>query len=135
MAYEIKEIQGIGAAFAEKLSAAKIGTTDDLLKLCCTAKGRKEVAQKTGVSETHLLKWSNLADLMRISGVGPQYSELLEAAGVDTIKELRTRNAESLAAKMKEINEKKKLAKVAPATTVIQGWVEKAKQMEPKISH
>jgi predicted flap endonuclease-1-like 5' DNA nuclease len=135
MAYEIKEIQGIGPSFAEKLSAAKIASTDDLLDHCCSAQGRKAVAEKTGVSESNLLKWSNLADLMRVSGIGPQFSELLEAAGVDTIKELRNRNAENLAAKMKEVNDQKNLAKSSPAASVVQGWVDKAKTMEPKISH
>ena len=135
MAYEIKEIEGIGPASAEKLAKAKIATTDDLLKLCGHAAGRKEVAEKTGVSEAQILTWSNLADLMRVSGIGPQYSELLKASGVDTIKELRQRNAENLAEKMKEINEKKKLARVSPAAKVVAGWIEKAKTMEPKITH
>lgn len=135
MSYKIDEIEGIGPAFAQKLEGAKIKTTDDFLNLCCDAKGRKSVAETTGISETHLLKWANLADLMRVSGIGPQFSELLEAAGVDTIKELRTRNAENLAAKMSEINEQKKLAKASPAAAVVAGWIEKAKGMDPKISH
>lgn len=135
MAYGIEEIEGIGPAFAKKLSVANIKTTDDLLNLCCDAKGRKAVAEKTGIGESMLLNWSNKADLMRVSGIGPQFSELLEAAGVDTIKELRTRNAENLAVKMKEINDQKKLARTAPAETVIRGWIEAAKKMEPKITH
>ena len=135
MAYGIEEIEGIGPASAEKLSAANIKNTDDLLKLCCDAKGRKAVAEKTGVGESTLLKWSNLADLMRVSGIGPQFSELLEAAGVDTIKELRNRNAENLATKMEEVNTAKKLARVSPATKVVEGWIKAAKTMEPKISH
>lgn len=135
MTYRIEEIEGIGAAFAQKLGTAKIETTDDLLKLCRDAKGRKAVAQKTGVSEGMLLKWSNLADLMRVSGIGPQFSELLEASGVDTIKELRNRRADSLAAKMKEVNDAKRLAKSAPATKVVDGWIAAAKKMEPTITH
>ena len=102
MSYKIQEIEGIGPAHAEKLAAADIDTTGELLKLCCDAKGRKATAEKTGVSESQLLKWANMADLMRISGVARQYSELLEAAGVDTVKELRNRNAANLAAKMAE---------------------------------
>lgn len=135
MAYGIEEIEGIGPAYAEKLSAAEIKTTDDLLKLCGSKAGRSATAEKTGCSEGQLLKWSNLADLMRVSGIGPQYSELLEAAGVDTIKELRTRNAENLAAKMEEVNKEKNLANASPSAKTIQGWVDAAKDMEPAISH
>ena len=135
MSYKIEEIQGIGPSYAEKLGKAGIDTTDALLAKCAGASGRKEVATTTGVSETNLLKWSNLADLMRVSGIGPQFSELLEAAGVDTIKELRNRNAENLAAKMAEVNEAKKLARTLPPEKTVQGWIDAAKTMEPKISH
>jgi predicted flap endonuclease-1-like 5' DNA nuclease len=135
MSYKIDEIEGIGPAYAKKLETAKIKDTDDFLSLCCDAGGRKKVSEATGVSEGQLLKWANLADLMRVSGIGPQYSELLEAAGVDTVKELRTRNAENLAAKMAEVNEEKKLARATPATDVVAGWVKQAKTMDPKITH
>jgi predicted flap endonuclease-1-like 5' DNA nuclease len=135
VAYDLEEIEGIGPAFAQKLGVVKIQTTDDLLRLCGDAKSRKEVAAKTGVSEAQLLKWSNLADLMRVSGIGPQFSELLEASGVDTIKELRTRNADNLADKMKEVNAEKNLTNAVPTATVISGWIERAKGLEPKISH
>jgi predicted flap endonuclease-1-like 5' DNA nuclease len=135
MTYAIEEIEGIGLTQATKLAEAHIETTEDLLTLCRDAQGRKAVAQKTGVSETKLLKWSNLADLMRVSGIGPQFSELLEAAGVDTIKELRARNAETLAAKMKEVNEAKHLAKASPPPKTIEGWINSAKKMEPTITY
>jgi predicted flap endonuclease-1-like 5' DNA nuclease len=135
MAYDIKEIQGIGPSYAEKLAAAKIGTTDDLLTRCCDPKGRKSVAAVTGVDETHLLKWANMADMMRVSGIGGQYSELLEASGVDTVKELATRNAESLATKMKEINDQKNLANATPSTSQVEKWVSQAKSLDPKISY
>lgn len=135
MGYGIQEIEGIGPAFAEKLAAASITTTDDLLNLCCTPKGRKEIAAKTELSEAQLLKWSNMADLMRISGIGPEYAELLEAAGVDTVKELKNRNSENLAASMKEINEQKKLTRAVPATSVVAKWVDTAKTTEPKITY
>lgn len=135
MAYTIEEIEGIGPAYAGKLSTAKIETTDDLLALCCDAKGRKEVSESTGLSEAHLLKWANMADLMRISGIGPQYAELLEQSGVDTVKELRTRNFENLAEKMREINEQKQLARTSPAPSLVEQWVDQAKSLEPKISH
>ena len=135
MSYKIEEIEGIGPAYAEKLSAADVKTTDDLLKLCCDARGRKSTSEKTAVSEAQLLKWANMADLMRISGVGSEYSELLEAAGVDTVKELRNRNAENLAAKMAEVNETKKLTRTVPSEKVVKGWVEQAKTLDPLITH
>lgn len=135
MSYKIEEIEGIGPAYAEKLSAAEVKTTDDLLKLCCDAKGRKATAEKTGVSTGQLLKWANMADLMRISGVGSEYSELLEAAGVDTVRELRNRNAANLAAKMAEVNETKKLTRTVPSEKVVEGWVEQAKTLDPLITH
>ena len=135
MSYKIEEIEGIGHAYAEKLSAADIATTDDFLKLCCDARGRKSTSEKTGVSEAQLLKWANMADLMRISGVGSEYSELLEAAGVDTVKELRNRNAENLAAKMAEVNETKNLTRTVPSEKVVKGWVEQAKTLDPLITH
>jgi predicted flap endonuclease-1-like 5' DNA nuclease len=135
MGYKIEEIEGIGPAYAEKLAAAKISKTADLLKLCCDAKGRKSTAETTGVSEAQLLKWVNMADLMRISGIGSEFSELLEAAGVDTVKELRNRNAENLAAKMAEVNETKKLTRTVPSAKTVTGWVEQAKSLDPLITH
>ena len=91
MSYRIDEIEGIGKTYAGKLAAAEIRRTDDLLEKCGSAAGRREVARTTGLSEAQLLEWTNMADLMRISGVGEEYSELLEAAGVDTVKELKQR--------------------------------------------
>ncbi|MGB5438371.1 MAG: DUF4332 domain-containing protein [Gammaproteobacteria bacterium] len=135
MGYKIDEIEGIGPAYGEKLAAANIKTTDDLLELCCSAKGRKDTAEATGFSEGQLLKWANMADLMRISGVGGEYSELLKASGVDTVKELRNRNAENLAAKMAEVNTEKKLTRTVPSEKVVSGWVEKAKSLDPLITH
>ena len=135
MSYKIQEIEGIGPAYAEKLAAADIDTTEELLKLCCDARGRKATAEKTGVSESQLLKWANMADLMRISGIGSEFSELLEAAGVDTVKELRNRNAGNLAAKMAEVNEQKKLTRTVPSEKTVAGWVDQAKSMDPLITH
>ena len=135
MSYKIEEIEGSGPAYAEKLSAAEISNTDQLLKLCCDAKGRKATAEKTGVSEGQLLKWANMADLMRLSGVGSEFSELLEAAGVDTVKELRNRNAANLAEKMAEVNETKKLTRTVPSEKTVTGWVDQAKSLDPLITH
>ncbi len=135
MAYKITEIEGIGPAYGEKLSAAGITTTEKLLELCCDKSGRKKTADTTGLSEGQLLKWANMADMMRINGVGPQFAELLEASGVDTVKELRTRNAENLATKMEEMNAEKNLTNAVPAASVISGWIDQAKTMDPTITH
>lgn len=107
MSYKIEEIEGIGPVMAEKLAKAEIKTTNDLLDTCSDKKGRSSTSELTGCSTTQLLKWVNMADLMRISGVGQEFSELLEAAGVDTVKELRNRNAANLTAAMISTNEEK----------------------------
>jgi predicted flap endonuclease-1-like 5' DNA nuclease len=135
MAYKIDEIEGIGPSYREKLQAAGIKTTDDLLSHCAKPAGRKKVCENTGLSEKHILGWTNMADLMRVSGIGRQYAELLEASGVDTIKELRNRNAENLAAKMNEVNAKKKLAKATPAKSVVEDWIAQAKKTDPMIEY
>lgn len=135
MAYKIDEIDGIGPAYREKLTTAGIKTTDDLLEQCCTPKGRKATSETTGVSEKQLLEWSNMADLMRVSGVGRQFAELLEASGVDTIKELRNRNADNLATKMEEVNTEKKLSRTSPSVSQIKDWIDQAKTTDPKIEY
>ncbi len=135
MSYKISEIEGIGPVFTEKLGTAGIATTDDLLRLCANAKGRAEVSEKTGLTTSQLLVWADMADMMRLSGIGPQFSELLKAAGVDTVKELRTRYAENLTVKLAEVNAAKKLARAVPAQSQVSGWIELAKNTEPLISH
>ena len=135
MTYKIDEIEGIGPAYAAKLTEAGIATTDNLLDRCGSAKGRGEVAEATGLSAKQLLKWANMADLMRISGVGEEYSELLEAAGVDTVKELKHRNADNLAEKMRQVNDTKKLSRQSPSASQVGKWIEQAGSLEPKISH
>jgi predicted flap endonuclease-1-like 5' DNA nuclease len=135
VSYKIDKIEGIGPAMSEKLGQAGIATTDDLLDKCASKKGRVDTAAATGISETYLLKWANKADLMRVSGIGEEYSDLLEVSGVDTVKELRNRNAENLAAKMKEVNDVKKLTRALPSADVVGRWIEQAKTMEPIISH
>jgi predicted flap endonuclease-1-like 5' DNA nuclease len=135
MSYKIEEIEGIGPAYAGKLEAAGISTTDDLLQHCADPAGRKATAGNTGLSESQLLKWANLSDLMRISGVGAEYSELLEAAGVDTVKELRTRVAANLATRMAEVNATRKLTRTLPGEKVVSGWIEQANALNPLISH
>jgi len=135
MAYKIEEVEGIGAKFGQKLAAAGVKTTADLLKKGATRKSRKELAEAADISGKLILKWANHSDLMRIPGIGPEYSELLEAAGVDTVKELRRRNAGNLAAMMDEAQKTKKLTRKAPTAKVVAKRIETAKTMEPRISY
>lgn len=135
MSYPIEDIEGIGPTYGEKLKAAGINTTDDLLSNCCGKSGRKNAAESTGVSETLILKWTNMADMMRISGIGPQFAELLEAAGVDTVKELAQRNADNLAQMMATKNEEKNLTNAVPASSVIAGWIEAAKTTDGRMTY
>ena len=131
----IDAIEGIGHRNATKLRKNRIRTTEALLKRGATRSGRREVSGATGFSEKQILEWVNRADLMRCKGVGSEYSDLLEAAGVDTIKELRRRNASSLASKMAELNEKKRLVRRLPTEKMVTGWVESAKKVEPIVKH
>jgi len=135
MSYKIEEIEGIGPTYGEKLRAADIQTTDDLLKACAAPAGRKGMAEKTGLSEKQILKWANMADLMRISGVGEEYSELLEAAGVDTVKELKHRVPENLAMKMAEVNDAKKLTRQVPSAETVAKWVAQAKELPAVLTY
>jgi len=113
MSQNIVNIEGIGPAYGAKLVEVGLKNIDQLLDVGGTAKGRSALAAKTGIAEAHILRWVNHADLMRINGVGPQFAELLEAAGVDTVKELRQRNPTNLAVQLTKINEQKKLTKGA----------------------
>ena len=135
MGYKIEEIEGIGPAYGKRLIDAGLKTTEALLEACATPRGRKDTAEKTGFTEKQLLKWANMADLMRIKGVGEEFSELLEAAGVDTVKELKTRKPDNLAAKMAEVNAEKKLTRTVPSPTTVAKWVEQAKTLPPAISY
>lgn len=129
MSYSIDEIEGIGPVYAEKLKAVGIRTTEAYLERAKDPKGRKALAEETGIDDKRILKWANMADLMRISGVGEEYSELLEAAGVDTVKELKHRVPANLHAKMKEVNEAKKLVRQLPSESGVEKWVAQAKEL------
>lgn len=129
MAYKVIDIEGVGAAYAEKLTAAGVVTTAQYLAKCTTPAGRKALAEETGISDKLILKWANHADLFRVKGVGPQFAELLEAAGVDTVKELSHRKAENLAAKMAEVNAEKKLVRRVPVVSEVQKMVDFAKEL------
>ncbi|MEM1108622.1 MAG: DUF4332 domain-containing protein [Planctomycetota bacterium] len=135
MSYKIDEIEGIGPAKKEALAKADITTTDALLEKGAAPAGRKAVAEASGLSEKEILKFCNMADLMRIKGVGEEYSELLEAAGVDTVKELATRRADNLTAKMAEVNEGKNLVRSLPSESTVEGWVAQAKELPPVLTY
>ncbi|MEO9899882.1 MAG: DUF4332 domain-containing protein [Nisaea sp.] len=135
MSYSISEIEGIGPVYAEKLGAVGIKTTEAYLERAKDPKGRKALADETGIEASRILKWANMADLMRISGVGEEYSELLEAAGVDTVKELKHRNAENLADKMSEVNSEKKLVRQVPGTAQVTKWVEQARELPAMMTY
>lgn len=135
MAKRIEDIEGIGPAHGAALREAGIKTVDDLLEAACAKKGRAKLAEKTHITESRLLKCVNMADLFRIRGVASQYAELLEGAGVDTVKELKHRNAENLAAKMVEVNAEKNLVRKTPSVKVISGWITQAKELPAKITH
>lgn len=132
---KILDIEGIGPTYAQKLTAEGITTTDALLDAAATPKGREELSEKTGIAESLLLEWVNLADLFRIKGVGEEYSDLLEEAGVDTVAELSRRNAENLHAKILEVNESKQLVRRSPALSVLQNWIEQAKSLPRKVEY
>lgn len=132
---KIEAIEGIGPVFAKKLRAKGVRSTGELLKRGATKKGRGLLADKTGISETLILEWVNLADLMRIKGIGEEYSDLLEEAGVDTIKELRNRVPKNLYEKMLETNEKKKLVRRTPTLKMVEDWVKQAKKMTPTVTY
>ena len=135
MDYKIIDIEGVGDVYAEKLQAAGIDKVSELLEKCAAPKGRKELAEATGISEKLILKWTNHADLFRINGVGPQFAELLEAAGVDTVKEFRHRVAENLQPKLVEVNEQKNLCNRVPAVSEVQKMIDQAKELEPKMTY
>jgi predicted flap endonuclease-1-like 5' DNA nuclease len=131
----IKDIEGIGLAYGEKLEAAGVKTDTALLEQGASKRGRQELAEKTGISETHILNWVNRADLARIKGIGSEYADLLEAAGVDSVPELGQRNATNLHAKMTEVNAEKNLVRSLPSESMVEGWVEQAKGLDRVVTH
>jgi predicted flap endonuclease-1-like 5' DNA nuclease len=135
--YAIKEIEGIGEVYGPKLQAVGIKTVAELLERGKTRKGRQELAESTGISEKLILKWVDMSDLFRVKGIGPEYSELLEKAGVDTVKELRHRVPEHLHARMEEVNSAtgKPLVRALPSLKAVQTWVEEAKELPPVVTY
>jgi predicted flap endonuclease-1-like 5' DNA nuclease len=135
VSYPIMDIVGIGPLMALKLKKVGIRTTDRLLEAARTVKERKALAAKIEVDEQTVLRWANLADRMRIKGVGEPYAELLQAVGVDTVKELKYRNVGNLAKAMADANRKRKLVRLLPSEKRIERWIAQAKELPPKISY
>ncbi|MEY4260585.1 MAG: hypothetical protein RL656_1558 [Bacteroidota bacterium] len=133
--YKVEEIEGIGPVLGEKLRAAGINTVDKLLEKAATKKQRQSLAEETGISEKQILKFANMADLFRLNGVGQEYAELLEVAGVDTVPELAQRNAANLTAKMEEVNEAKNLTRKTPSATEVEKWIAQAKELPRVIEY
>jgi len=132
---KVIDIEGIGPKYAEMLEAAGVKTTENLLAVAGSAKGRKELSVKANIDEHKLLEWVNRADLIRVKGVGSEFSDLLEAAGVDTVKELATRRADNLHAKLLEVNEAKKLVRRAPTAGEVEAWIADAKTLPQAVTH
>lgn len=135
MGYPITEIQGIGTDVAAILKSDGIRTTVGLLRLAKTPKQRLKIATKTGAPEKCVLDWVTAADRMRVKGVGWEYAELLRAAGVRTVNELRFRNPEKLAAAMADVNNKRNLVRVLPSVNTVTRWIESAKRLPPVICY
>ncbi|MBQ8675747.1 MAG: DUF4332 domain-containing protein [Bacteroidaceae bacterium] len=135
MDYKIIDIEGIGDVYAEKLTAAGITKVSQLLEKCAAPAGRKALEDETGISGKLILKWTNHADLFRINGIGPQFAELLEAAGVDTVKDLKHRVAENLQKKLEEVNAEKNLCNRVPAVTEVQKMIDQAKELPAMMTY
>lgn len=135
MDYKVIDIEGVGDVYAEKLIAAGINKSSELLEKCATPAGRKALAEETGISPKLILKWANHCDLYRIHGVGPQFAELLEAAGVDTVKEFGHRVAANLEKKMIEVNEQRNLTNRVPSEKELQKMIDQAKELAPVMTY
>ena len=131
----IVDVEGVGPHYAAKLNAIGVATTERLLKVAFHAQGRKDLAEQAAIPEKLILEWVNLADLMRIKGLGPEYADLLEEAGVDTVRELRTRRPEALHLAAREINLRKRLVRRLPSLREIERWVAEAKRLKPLLTY
>jgi predicted flap endonuclease-1-like 5' DNA nuclease len=132
---QLTEIEGIGETFAQKLQQAGVPTIEALLEAGSTPTGRKELVAKTGISAALILEWVNRADLARVKGIGEEYADLLEAAGVDTVPELAQRNAQNLYQKLSEVNAEKSLVRRMPALTQVEDWITQAKNLPRKVTY
>lgn len=129
------QVEGIGESYAQKLTQAGISTTEALLEKGASPQGRQEIAEATGISQTLILRWVNHIDLFRIKGIGEEYADLLEAAGVDTVPELAQRNPENLHQKLAQVNQEKKRVRQLPSENQVKNWVEQAKQLPRKLTY
>jgi len=132
---KLEDIEGVGPKYAEMLKAAGVMNTGHLLAEAGERKRRAQLAERCGINEKLILRWVNMSDLFRIKGIAGQWAELLEASGVDTVKELRNRNPENLADSMREINKQKRLVKQVPNVTQIKSWVDQAKKLPPAVTY
>ena len=135
MSYPIAAIEGLDAQAAQQLKSAGIRTTEKLLEAAKSPKGRKLLGEKAGLDEKKLLRWANIADKLRIKGMGGGYAGLLREVGVDTVKELKFRNPGNLAKAMAEVNKKRKLVRFLPSEKLVTRWVEHAKKLPLKITY
>ncbi|MBN1581396.1 MAG: DUF4332 domain-containing protein [Anaerolineae bacterium] len=132
---KLTEIEGVGPVYSAKLQTAGITTVEALLEAGATPQGRKDLEEKTEIGHKLILEWVNLADLMRVKGVGEEYADLLEEAGVDTVKELRNRNPENLYKALLAANEAKNLVRHVPGLEQVKAWVEQAKELPAKVTY
>ena len=132
---KLSKVEGIGEVYAQKLRATGITTTQALLEKGASSQGRTEIAEKTGISERLILEWVNHVDLFRIKGVGEEYSDLLEEAGVDTVPELAQRNSEHLHQRLVAVNQEKRLVRQLPTRSQVSNWIEQAKRLPRVITY
>jgi predicted flap endonuclease-1-like 5' DNA nuclease len=129
------DIEGVGPAFAAKLQKAGVRSTESLLARGGTPAGRKDIAAKSGVADALILEWVNHVDLFRVKGVGSEYADLLEAAGVDTVPELAQRNPQNLHQRLLEINAEKRLVRRSPSLNQVRDWVDQARNLPRMITY
>ena len=132
MPYKIEQIEGIGPHFAERLASAGVRTSDDLLSRCASDEGRRMMEMRTGISAGQLTTWAHQADLMRVNGIGSEFSQLLEASGIETVRELGDRKPENVVHLLDRVNEEKQRTGVVPPLKTVSKWVERARRMEMK---
>ncbi len=132
---KIIDVEGIGPAYAAKLEEAGVATTDDLLERGASRKGRVDLAAATGIDDARILTWVNHVDLMRLTGVGSEYADLLEAGGVDSPAELAHRNAANLTVTLTEANAERNFVRQLPSETMIQRWIDEAKSLPKVVEH
>lgn len=132
MTYKITQIEGIGPQFAERLAIAGVHTTDDLLDRCGTEDGRKQLARHVGLSTQQLSTWTHQADLMRVSGIGSEFGQLLESSGVQSVEELSTREPENVVNLLHRVNGMKKLTRAVPSLKTVSKWITRARELVPR---